>query len=133
MNVIKIRRSVVDAILDHARLEAPNECCGLLIGSAAIVERANAARNLLSSPTRYRVDPADHFVAIREARGAGLTVVGAYHSHPAGAPIPSPTDRREATYPDYLYVIVSPGRDDRVAGYRLVETELVPVELVIVA
>ena len=133
MNVIEIRRSVVDAILDHARREAPNECCGLLLGTPGRIERATPARNVRSSPTRYLVDPADHFAAIREARTAGCQIVGAYHSHPASAPNPSPTDLREATYPDYVYMIASPGRADEVAGYRLVQTELVPVELVIVA
>ena len=48
------------------------------------------------------------------------------------APNPSPTDLREATYRNYVYVITSPGLAEEVAGYRLVEMEFVAVELVIV-
>ena len=132
MNVIEIRKSVVDMIRDHARREAPNECCGLLLGTPSLIGQARPARNIQSSPNRYLIDPADHFAAIREARAAGCQIIGAYHSHPNSAPNPSPTDLREATYRNYVYVITSPGLAEEVAGYRLVEMEFVAVELVIV-
>src|SRR5262245_26932422 len=96
-------------MLAHARDEAPNECCGLLIGTRGIVHRSTRARNLQASPTRYLVDPADHFSAMRAARSAGLRVIGAYHSHPESEPLPSESDVAEATGgSDFLYVIVSP-------------------------
>ena len=128
---IDIRQAVVRDIVDHARGDAPNECCGLLIGSSRRIERARRARNLQASPTRYLVDPADHFAAIRRARADGLRVVGAYHSHLASPPVPSPTDLRDATYPDYVYVIVSPrdGGDAELEGYRLREDGFEPVAL----
>ena len=132
MNVIEIRKSVVDMILDHARREAPNECCGLLLGTQSLIEQARPARNVRLSPNRYLIDPADHFSAIREARAAGCQIIGVYHSHPNSAPNPSPTDLREATYRNYAYVIASPGWPNEVAGYRLVEMEFVAIELVIV-
>ena len=61
----------------------------------------------------------------------GRRVVGAYHSHPRSAAIPSPTDRREA-HPDFVYVIVSLAdpRTPDVRGYRLLGEELVEVPLV---
>ena len=88
---------VLDAIVTQARAEAPLECCGLLIGHGTIVTAAHPAHNVLASPTRYRVDPKDHFAAIREARTRALAVVGAYHSHPSPPPIASPTDVRDAS------------------------------------
>ncbi len=132
MNVIEIRKSVVDLIRDHARREAPNECCGLLLGTKSLIEQVRPARNVRASPNRYLIDPADHFSAIREARTVGCQIIGAYHSHPNSAPSPSPTDLREATYRNYVYVIVSPGLANEVAGYRLVEMEFVAIKLVIV-
>ena len=102
-----VRASVLADIAAHARGAAPAECCGLLIGTGARIESAHAARNLRRSPTRYLVDPADHFAAIRSGRKTGLAVVGAYHSHPASAASPSPRDEREATDADFLYLIVS--------------------------
>ena len=128
-----IRRAVVEGLLDHARREQPDECCGLLIGTAELIERCAPARNLRASPSRYLVDPVDHFAALRSARALGWEVVGAYHSHPHGAPVPSSTDVREATYREFVYVIVSPGRDDAgagdVAGFRLDGETFVAVEL----
>ena len=104
---VVVRASVLGDIAAHARAAAPDECCGLLVGTGARIESAHAARNLRRSPTRYLIDPADHFAAIRSGRKAGLAVVGAYHSHPASAASPSPRDEREATGSDFLYLIVS--------------------------
>ncbi len=134
MSQIQIRQAVLEQILAHARRERPDECCGLLIGAADRVERAARARNLRASPTRYLIDPVDHFAAIKDARAAGLAVVGAYHSHPSSPALPSDTDTEEATYPEYLYLIVAPGDDPGLAaetrGYRLVNGSFHPVSLV---
>ena len=134
--VVHMPRAVRDAVLDHARRTLPNECCGLLIGRAAgadtRISRAWPARNLRRSPTRYLIDPADHFAAIRAARGAGFSVVGAYHSHPTSPPSPSATDEREAEDTALLYVIASPAQAD-VRAYRLDAGRLSRVELRVAA
>ena len=125
-------RSVRDAVLGHARRALPYECCGLLIGAAdgadTLLTRAWPARNLRQSRTRYLIDPADHFAAIRAARGTGLSVVGAYHSHPASPPFPSATDVREADDAALLYLIASPARAE-VRAFRLAAGRARPVEL----
>ena len=123
-----VRVTVLRDIVAHARKAAPEECCGLLIGTAERVESVHAARNLRRSPTRYLVDPADHFAAIRSARQVGLAVVGAYHSHPTSPPAPSTTDEREATDPDFLHLIVSPVTAET-RGFRLVDGQMARVEL----
>jgi proteasome lid subunit RPN8/RPN11 len=116
---IGIPADVIRDMLAHAREEAPRECCGLLVGKGGSVVRSVRARNLDASATRYLIDPDDHFAAIRAARAQGLEVVGAYHSHPSSAPVPSPTDVAEANSgSDFLYVIVSLVDDD-VRAYRL--------------
>ncbi len=122
---IRIRRAALEAILAHARAEAPDECCGLLLGAADLVDEARRARNLRRSPTRYLIDPEDHFQALRAARASAREVVGAYHSHPASPPAPSATDLAEATYPDFVYVIATPGSVSQAAdvrAYRLAAT-----------
>ena len=91
----------------HARAALPDECCGLLVGTTARIDAARRARNLDASPTRFLIDPQDHFAALREARASGLRVVGVYHSHPSTPSLPSPRDVAEASYADYLYAIVS--------------------------
>lgn len=130
--VVRLCAGVRAAILDHARRALPDECCGLLIGASrggeTRVTRAWPARNLRRSPTRYLVDPADHFAAIRAARRAGLAVVGAYHSHPASAPSPSATDTREADDTRLVHVIASPTRA-AMRAYRLVGGRLRRIEI----
>lgn len=101
-----IDRAVLDQIVGEARAAAPRECCGLLVGSGAVVHSAVAARNLSPTDTRYLLDPADHFRVRREARHRGLEVIGFYHSHPHGAPMPSATDLAEADYPELVWMIV---------------------------
>ena len=110
---LTIRRAALDVIRRHADDDLPNECCGLLIGRAGMVERAAPARNLRASPDRYLVDPADHCAAIRSARAGGFEVVGVYHSHPTGSLRPSAVDRREASYREFVYLIVSRARARR--------------------
>lgn len=129
-----VRRRVVRAMLVHARRAAPHECCGLLSGTAHRVELASQARNTAETPaTRYLVEPADHFAALKQARRTGREIVGAYHSHPASLPMPSSTDRADA-HPDFLYVIVSlVDCRRRIRGWRLERGNFVEVRLVIVS
>lgn len=127
---MRVGRGVLDAIVAHAREEAPLECCGLLIGSGDLVEASYAVENLRRSETAFEVDPAGHFAAIRLARSQGKAVVGAYHSHPRSAAHPSETDIRDANDPDLFHVIVSlKDPDPEVRAYRIREGRVVPVPL----
>ena len=96
METLTITRQAEADIVAHARDLVPLECCGLLLGSGGRVAVSFRARNAAASPTRFLVDPSDHFTALRQARGLGLEVIGAYHSHPGSPPQPSPRDRRDA-------------------------------------
>lgn len=131
MGDVRIASRAATAIVEHARRDAPNECCGLLVADAtgAIVD-AIATTNELASPTRYRVAPAEHFDVIRALRGTDRTLAGAYHSHPTTPAIPSPTDLAEAWETEFLYVIVSlaEARPD-VRAYRIAGGDFVPVNL----
>src|SRR3989442_6447217 len=57
--------------------------------------------------TRYLIDPADHFAAMRTARSNGRRVIGAYHSHPASAPTPSDSEDRKSTRLNSSHVRIS--------------------------
>lgn len=102
---VAVGAAVLDVVLDHARATLPDECCGLLLGEGDCVRAAWPARNELASPTRYRVDPRDYLAAARFARASRLDVIGAYHSHPSSAAIPSRTDLAESAGDTFIYLI----------------------------
>jgi desampylase len=102
-----VPRVVRNEVIAHAREEAPRECCGMLIGRSDAIVGAVRALNLSESPSRFLINPQDHIRARREARAAGLDVIGFYHSHPRTEPVPSATDLAEASYAGYLYLIVA--------------------------
>ena len=106
--IARIPAAVRRAIIAHAKREQPNECCGLLLGRGTSVQFALPMENVLASPTRYRIGDAAHIECRRFLRtfAPELSIVGVYHSHPAGAAEPSPRDIAEAMYPEWLYAIV---------------------------
>lgn len=125
--------SILADMFCHAREEAPRECCGLLVGTGDAVVRHVRARNAEPGATRYLIDPQDHFHAIRQARADGLDVIGAYHSHPATAPVPSATDIAEAANgAGFFHVIVSP-LNAEARAYRIDAGEWESVELKVAA
>ena len=76
------------ALEEHARAEAPNEACGVVVLRDGVSERYVPGRNRAGSPYRFEleVDPEVWFL---EDEGYELAV---FHSHPASAPRPSRTD-----------------------------------------
>ena len=104
---IHIRAAVLTAVRAHARSESPNECCGLLVGTASRIDDAVRAANVLASRSRYELDPQTHVETNRRLRGTPRHVVGVYHSHPRSPAVPSPRDLTEAYYPEFVWLIVS--------------------------
>jgi proteasome lid subunit RPN8/RPN11 len=130
---IRIHETVLTTIAAHARREAPNECCGLLVGAGDLIDEAVATRNLLTHPSRYQIDPEEHIGLNRRLRGTARAVVGAYHSHPRTEAIPSPRDIAEAHYPEFVWLIVSLAGDrPQFGAYRITESEAIPMTLSLV-
>ena len=127
-----IVESALEAVIAHARDSKPRECCGILVGRAGEIQRALPARNLAESPTRFEIDPRDHFAAIHAARSEGLEVLGFYHSHPHSDPWPSETDFAASNDDRAVHLIVGLTRDEpAVRLFRLTAAsgEEVPLEI----
>ncbi len=76
------------ALESHAREEAPNEACGLVVLKEGLAEGYVRGRNAAASPYRFEleVDPEAWFL---EDEGYELAV---FHSHLSSPPSPSRTD-----------------------------------------
>jgi proteasome lid subunit RPN8/RPN11 len=98
-------------ILEHCLSSFPLEACGLLGGFAdggqGRVAACYPATNAARSAKLYTVEPRDMLLADRAAEGAGLSLIGVWHSHTHTDAYPSPTDVAEAPDPEWHYVIVS--------------------------
>ena len=119
--------AVHETLVSHASDGAPAEVCGVLLGTGresdpVRVTESRPVPNVASEPrTRYELDPAATAAAFEAVEGDGTAterdvpgdadgtteVVGFYHSHPRGPPGPSATDRAQAQWPGYVYLVVS--------------------------
>jgi len=123
---LRLHRSHLAALERHAREAAPEESCGVLIGSrrdgGGQVMEVLAARNDAEGDrrNRYSINLRDLFTVHRRARLMGLAVLGYYHSHPRSSAIPSAIDLADAL-PGASYLIVGRrGGSSEVRSWRLV-------------
>jgi proteasome lid subunit RPN8/RPN11 len=104
-------RQIHTALLEQARAELPNECCGLLAGrvegDVGRVECHYPLVNQLVSPRKYESEPRGMLAAVKDMRQAGTEVLAVYHSHPTTDPIPSRTDLERNGWPEAVHLIVS--------------------------
>lgn len=101
--------ALAEELLAHARVELPNEACGLLSGDLAggRTTSYHPARNAEASPLRYNVHPDDLVRIVFAIDDAGEDLVAIFHSHTHTPAVPSPTDRRSAQYPGVFYLLAT--------------------------
>lgn len=108
---ITLPLAMIDAMIAHARDDAPNECCGIIAGKDGRPTRLYQLKNAAEKaylPFRYEIDGKDLLALIRELDGRGEEFFVIYHSHTGTEAYPSPTDVRfAANWPDPWYVLVS--------------------------
>jgi proteasome lid subunit RPN8/RPN11 len=102
--VLVFPRRLYAEMVVHVLSDPTQEMCGLLSGRDGMVDRVWPVPNALRSPVAYRMDGPEFAEAMI---GCAFEPLGIFHSHPAGPPVPSPTDIAEAAYPDSLYVVIS--------------------------
>jgi proteasome lid subunit RPN8/RPN11 len=116
---MRMTREQWDAIVAHAREEAPNECCGYVRARDGVVDAVFRATNERASPYGYELDPRSLF-AVNDLDDEGWQV-GIYHSHPRSAPQPSQTDINLATYPHWTYLIVSLAGEPEIRAWHIAD------------
>lgn len=89
------------------------------------------AANVADGPeTRFEIDPAALFAALKAERAGGPQIVGYWHSHPSGDVRPSETDAAMAARDGKLWLIVANGdaglwRAAEAGGFEAVALSLV--------
>jgi proteasome lid subunit RPN8/RPN11 len=113
------------ALNEHARAEAPNEACGVVVFREGRAERYEPGRNRAASPYRFELD-VDPEIWFLEDEGYGLAV---FHSHVSAPARPSRTDVENiGLWAGRPYVILSLGTGElaafRIEGGRISELQL---------
>lgn len=128
---VTISRSILVGMKKAAAAAWPREACGLLFGEEGVISAFSEVRNLAETPeTRFELDPAALFAALRAERGGGARVIGYWHSHPSGSADPSETDAAMAAPDSKLWMILA-GDDARCwrAGEEGCHGRFLPVAL----
>ena len=115
--MLRIEYSDYEALRAHGEETYPHECCGVLLGKSTV--EGNSLQNLVhqvvragntrtdSAHNRYNIAPQELVKIQRQARNAGLDIIGFYHSHPDHPAQWSPTDFAEAHWLGCSYIITS--------------------------
>ena len=103
---MKIARSMLDEIVEHAVRDAPNECCGLVVGRDGTATGVRVMENLAASPFRFDIDGRE-LIAYAFAEDDEDQLTAIYHSHTRSEPYPSQTDVNFAAgWPGVEWLIV---------------------------
>ncbi|MDB5663367.1 MAG: hypothetical protein JWN59_1705 [Sphingomonas bacterium] len=106
---VAIARILLDRIVALAAERPDEEVCGLLFGNPARILSAEPTPNVSARPAdSFEIAPQALFAAIRAERAGGPRLIGHYHSHPRGRPVPSARDAAAAE-PGRLWLIVGGG------------------------
>jgi proteasome lid subunit RPN8/RPN11 len=127
---MRIPQALLDEMVAHARVDAPNECCGMVASRDGEAVKVYRAGNAAASPLRYEIDGAEQYRIQMAIEDAGHELGAIYHSHTRSAPYPSQTDINLAFYPEALYVIVGlAGDEPEVRAYEIRDGQVTEADL----
>ena len=130
---MRIARDLLDQMIDHARRDAPDECCGVVGVRDGRATRVLPVKNEAASPLKFEMG-IELFYALESIDEAGEELGAIYHSHTRTFPYPSQTDINwSGQYPGVEWVIVGlEGGEALVRSYVIDAggtVEEVPVEV----
>ena len=104
---MRIAGSLLEEIVQHARADAPDECCGMFGVEDDAIVALYPTENIHHSPQRFEIDGRDVMRIIGEIEDRGMSL-GLYHSHTKSRAYPSQTDVNFAElWPGVVWLIVS--------------------------
>lgn len=132
--MIRIPKSIYDAIVEHAKKESPLECCGILAGKDGTVKKAFELTNTEKSSVRFLMSPQEQLRVFEELEKESIGMIAIYHSHPHSISFPSEADVKMAFYPEMSSVIISLKEKDNpvVKAFRIDKEAILPEEIGII-
>jgi [CysO sulfur-carrier protein]-S-L-cysteine hydrolase len=130
---VRIDAALLERVVEHARRDYPNECCGMIAVRDGEAVAIHEATNVAASPLRFEVDPREVLRVDQafEAEGAELGAI--YHSHTRSEPYPSQTDLNFAAgwgpTVEWLIVGLRADGDPTVRSYRIDDGVIEEVEV----
>jgi proteasome lid subunit RPN8/RPN11 len=128
---VRIAPHLLEAVIEHARRDAPDECCGVVAVRGADAASVHELENTEASPLRFAVDGLKLFELMTELEDDGLELGAIYHSHTRSAPYPSQTDINFARHwpgVEWLIVGLSAGEPE-VRSYLISGADVTEVPL----
>ena len=118
---MRIAQELLDQMIDHARREAPNECCGVVGVRDGRATRVLPVKNEAASPLKFEMG-IELFYALDAIDEAGEELGAIYHSHTRTFPYPSQTDINWSDqYPGAEWLIVGLADGDALVRSYLIE------------
>ena len=117
-----IASDLLAQIVEHARRDFPNECCGVVATRADVAVSVHEAENTAASPLRFEVDGLELHRTLSAIEGRGDELGAIYHSHTRSDPYQSQTDVNFAAgWPgvEWLIVGLRNGAEPEVRSYRI--------------
>jgi proteasome lid subunit RPN8/RPN11 len=123
-----------EQIFDHARREAPRECCGVIVGPIGELREFLELTNTYEGVDFYEPEPNQLFKVYREAEERGWEFTAIYHSHPVSVAYPSQRDVEHAGWPDSVYIICSLEKPESpyLRAFRIVDGEIAEQEITLI-
>jgi [CysO sulfur-carrier protein]-S-L-cysteine hydrolase len=104
---MRIAAELYEQMVEHAKREAPNECCGMVGCNNGAAVKVYPATNSEASPFRFMIEPREQLRIHTEIEDAGLELGAIYHSHTRTEPRPSQTDINFGKgWPGVVWIIV---------------------------
>ena len=122
--LLRIPQVLFNEMIEQARAELPNECCGLLAGritgGVGVVTHRYPLVNAAADPRLFESEPRSMLAATKDMNRHETDVLAVYHSHPTSEPVPSRTDLERNYSEGVVNLIISlAGEEPAVRGWWL--------------
>jgi [CysO sulfur-carrier protein]-S-L-cysteine hydrolase len=130
---VRIDAALLERVVEHARRDYPNECCGMIAVRDGRAVAVHEATNIAASPLRFEVDPREVLRVDQAFEADGAELGAIYHSHTRSDPYPSQTDLNFAANwgptVEWLIVGLAGNGESAVRCYRIDDGAIEEVEV----